>query len=109
MVGRRSKMSKKSFFFLLLFPLLISGINPKDGEQPKPVYKDIPYVQDYSISYYLTGEHKALLLKDISVNRDGQVRVLSDQGLIVPDNGSQFYPGKFVEDISYAAVTPKKI
>ena len=73
------------------------------------VYQDVPYVQDYSVKYYLPEQFRDLTLKGVSSNRDGQIRVLSGQGLIVPDNGSLFYSGGFVPDVSYAPVMARKV
>lgn len=73
------------------------------------VYRDLPYLQDYSIRYYLTPERQMLKLSAISSNRDGQIRILSDSGLLVPDNGSIFYSGKLSPDISYPPLISKKI
>ncbi|MBZ5856389.1 ligand-binding sensor domain-containing protein [Flavihumibacter profundi] len=102
-------MGKRDLYIILSFFLLISGFKEKDGDKGKPVYRDLPYRQEYSVSYYLPVHERSLHLKDISVNRDGQVRILSDSGLIVPDNGNQFYAGTFVADVSYPAIIPKKI
>ncbi len=45
----------------------------------------------------------------LSVNRDGQIRILSEDGVLVPYNGSLFYPGKLSPDLSYPQLIPKKI
>ena len=73
------------------------------------VYQDLPYLQDYSIRYYLTKEQQTFNLSAISANRDGQIQILSDRGLLVPDNGSLFYSGKLMPDISYPPLMPKRI
>ena len=98
------------FFFLILF---LFGCNGKTGnnfnQSGQPVYQDVPYLQDYSVRYYLPEQFRNATLKAVSSNRDGQIRVLSDQGIIVPDNGSLFYPGQFVPDVSYAPVMARKV
>ena len=75
----------------------------------QPVYSDEPYSQDFSVRYYLAPSHSSLKLTAISSNRDGQIRILSDSGVVVPDNGTLFYPGKLCHDISYPPLFPKKI
>jgi len=87
-------------------PLLNPEITNTKGQ---PVYQDIPYLQDLSIRYYLSPSQLNFKLSAISSNRDGQIRVLSDSGVVVPDNGSMFYPGKLIRDISYPPLFPKKI
>jgi hypothetical protein len=78
-------------------------------EKGQPIYTDQPYLQDFSVRYYLAPTHSLLKLSAISSNRDGQIRMLSDSGLFVPDNGTLFYPGKLCRDISYPPLAPKKI
>jgi len=82
------------------------AITNAKGQQ---VYQDLPYLQDHSVRYYLTKERQTLKLSAISSNRDGQIRILSDSGLFVPDNGSLFYSGKLIQDISYPPLISKKI
>ncbi len=82
------------------------AITNAKGQQ---VYQDLPYLQDYSVRYYLTKERYMLNLSSISSNRDGQIQILSDSGLLVPDNGTIFYSGKLIPDISYSPMISKKI
>ena len=105
-------------FVLAFFVLVFYGCYEKKdsvrADEPfnpsgQPVYRDVPFVQDYSVRYYLPEQFRHATLKAVSSNRDGQIRVLSDQGIIVPDNGSLFYPGLFVPDVSYAPVMERKI
>ena len=81
----------------------------KKIESKQSVYSDVPFSQDYSVRYYLTKEQQPLKLFAISANRDGQIRILSDRGVLVPDNGSLFYSGKLIPDISYTPLISKKI
>src|SRR6185437_4203688 len=83
-----------------------AAITNARGQQ---VYQDTAYLQDYSIKYYITSSHGLIRLSSISLNRDGQIRILSDQGVLVPDNGRLFYSGKLIPDISYAPLLSKKI
>jgi hypothetical protein len=50
-----------------------------------------------------------MLLSSVSVNRDNQVRILSDKGVLVPDQGSLFYFGGLIQDVSYPQLFLKKI
>ncbi len=110
-------MKKNTCYLLLFFILSLLGFKEKrkiksgviTNSKGQKVYQDAPYLQDYSVRYYLSEGKKSLKLISISVNRDDQIRILSDKGLVIPDNGTLFFPGKFVDDISYSAMSPKKI
>lgn len=83
----------------------ISVIN----EAGQPVYSDKPYIQEYSIRFYLPDENTQTLVS-VSADRNGLIKILSGNGnLLVPDNGSLFYPGKLVADIAYEPLLKKKI
>lgn len=113
------KMSNRSTQYLILLFSLFSIIGCKSNslavpgtdtnEKGQKIYKDLPYLQDFSIKYYLSGVQQNSRFSAISSNRDGQIRILSDSGLYVPDNGNLFYPGKLIRDISFPPVFPKKI
>jgi len=105
-------------FVLSFFVLVLYGCHEKNdsvradeqfNQSGQPVYRDVPFAQDYSVRYYLPEQFRNATIKAVSSNRDGQIRVLSDQGIIVPDNGSLFYPGQFVPDVSYAPVMARKV
>ncbi len=102
-----------SLFFLLVCSGFTGGKppgpHPKPRSSSQPVYRDIPYRQDYSVRYYLPENSQSIGLHALSVNRDAQIRILSDSGLWVPGNGSFLYPGQLTRDVSYRAVFPKKV
>ncbi|MEQ6122165.1 hypothetical protein [Reichenbachiella sp. MALMAid0571] len=75
----------------------------------QPVYQDKPYMQDYVVKYYLIDNQENINLKDVSANRNGNIQILSNQGLLVPENGSLFYSGGLIPDVSYSPLIPKKI
>jgi len=112
-------MSNIPSIYLILIPVFLSlnGCTEENSVPSAPdtnakgqsVYQDVPYIQDYSVRYYLPEQQNTLKLTDLSINRDGQIQILSDNGLLVPDNGSLFYSGKLVPDISYPPMIPKKI
>ena len=112
-------MKNTQLSLLLLAFILLSFIGCKNNGTPvsgeitnekgQSVYQDSPYIQDYSIRYYNAPSLQKLRLTAISANRDGQIRILSDSGLVVPDNGTLFYPGKLIRDISFPPLFPKKI
>jgi hypothetical protein len=102
---------------LIILALIIYGCNEKTdttsdisvNSKGQPVFQDIPYSQDYSIKYYLTEEQQQEDLSAISANRNGKIRILSSSGLLMPHNGSFYYSGELVPDISYTPLIPKKI
>lgn len=83
--------------------------NKSTNSLGQPVYQDVSYEQDYSVRYYLEEVQQDLKLNSISANRNGNIRILSNKGLLMPDNGSMFYPGKLIDDISYSPLIPKEI
>ncbi len=82
------------------------GNTTKNGQ---PIYQDAPYLQPTSVKYYFNALQQISKASVLSANRDGQIRILSDSGIVVPDNGSLFYAGKLIPDISYSQILPKKI
>jgi len=98
---------------LSVFPGCVKKQNEKTisatNEAGQPVYIDKPFVQEYSVKYYLAGDDKSALLA-VASDRNGLIKVLSStEKLLVPDNGSLFYPGKLVADIAYEPLLNKKI
>ncbi len=82
------------------------GIFNKIGQ---PVHVDKPFVQDYSIKFYLSEEQLEKELLAISSDRNNHIHILSEKGILVPDNGSLFYSGGLIRDLSYTPLLPKKI
>ncbi|MEL7589462.1 MAG: hypothetical protein AAGU19_22300 [Prolixibacteraceae bacterium] len=97
-------MKKLIPFFCFLF--LINMVWESLSAQ-KPVYQDVPFVQDYSIKYDLNGEGQKLL--KVASDRNGNIQVLSDKGLLKPHDGQFLYPGALVPDLSYRPMVVKKI
>ena len=112
-------MRNSSICYLLLFIISLSFIGCKfngpastaeiKNAKGQLVYQDVLYLQDLSVRYYSSISQLNSKLWAISANRDGQIRILSDSGVVVPDNGTLFYPGKLIRDISYPPLFPKKI
>ncbi len=115
---RRKEKNNKCFYVVWLLAMMcLPGFyataqkvsNKVTNAKGQPVYQDIPYWEPYSVKYYLPDSNLLQKASSIGVNRDNQVRLLTDKGLLIPDNGSLFYPGKFVRDIAYPAMRFKKI
>lgn len=106
-----------AYFSLLILLLFFAGCTSKvqynrqaqvnsNGQQ---VYQDSLFKQNFSIKYYFAEDQLKETPKAISCNRDGQIRVLLGEKIIVPDNGSLFYSGKLIQDVSYTQMLPKQI
>ncbi|MGV8096613.1 MAG: hypothetical protein AB2L24_32555 [Mangrovibacterium sp.] len=90
------------FCLLLSHPFFISFLSAQ-----KPVHQDVPFIQDYSIKYYLRSDGPKLI-KAFS-DRNNNIQVLSANGLMKPYNGRFLYPGTLVDDQSYRTMAAKKI
>ena len=111
----RNDFLKLFFLSLCLLPFvghagLIEEIQSGDtNAKGQRVYKDVPYIQEFSIKYYFSKDQKPLLRNSISANRDGQISILTNSGLLVPDNANLMYAGTFTPDIAYTPMLKKKI
>jgi hypothetical protein len=71
------------------------------------IYKDVPYLQDYTVKYFSGDE--AVGLKKVCCDRNGVIQVLTTEGLYRPDNGHFQYPGSLEPDRTYRPMADKKI
>jgi len=95
---------KKSITLFLLF-LSVVAYGQKKSNQP--VYVDKPYMQDYSIKYYLKDSQVAL--KSAFADRNGAIKIFSSAGLLLPHDGQFLYPGNLLPDQRNRTSAPKKI
>lgn len=77
------------------------------SQAKKTVYQDKPFMQDYSIKYYING--KDVSLKTAFADRNENIKVYSSEGLLVPSNGRFLYPGTLVSDNTYRTLEGKNI
>ncbi|CAG5002816.1 hypothetical protein DYBT9275_02971 [Dyadobacter sp. CECT 9275] len=93
----------KRIFTLLLSSLLVTvHVSAQTN-----AYIDTPFVQDYSIKYYLPDSTSRLF--SAVRDRNGVVSVLSAGGMLRPDGGKFQYPGSLQPDKSYKPVVDKKL
>ncbi|KAA3613364.1 MAG: hypothetical protein DWQ05_17905 [Calditrichaeota bacterium] len=85
--------------------ILLTACAEKNTRQP--VYKDVPYLQDYAIKFY--ADSSIGELKKVATDRNGVVQVLASNGLYRPNNGHFQYPGKLSQDRSYRPMADKEI
>jgi len=97
------KISLISVFYLFIITIVLTNI----VEAQRPVYKDIPFSQDYSIKFYAADEVKNI--KKVYTDRNGVIQILSSDGLLKPNAGAFLYPGTIVVDKSYRPMSDKKI
>jgi hypothetical protein len=110
-------MMKKIFsgkYCMILFILtaIFSCSSPADislNGKGQPVYTDEPYLQDYSVQYYLSDDQPDKMLFNVSADRNNHINILSDKGILVPDNGSLFYAGRLIRARAYSPMLAKNI
>ncbi|SDF17593.1 hypothetical protein SAMN04487996_109130 [Dyadobacter soli] len=91
---------------LLLSLLLLTGVTFTHA-QVQPVYKDKPYLQDFSIKYYADTTQSSL--KQVASDRNGIIQMLAKEGLRHTSAGQFLYPGKVVPDRNYRYMKDKNI
>ena len=98
---------EKKYFYLFTLLLNFSNLQAQTGNK-QPTYVDKPYPQDYSIKYYLPTESKSIL-KNCFSDRNGNIKILSNEGLLTTKNGQFLYPGILTPDQTYRTLQNKKI
>ena len=97
-------------FTLVISPLFSSGNvheHPEKENAKQPVYSDTAFIQKYSVKYFY-GEAETGLL-NVCSDRNGNVKILSRQGLLLPRAGQFLFPGTLVPDRTYRPMTDKRI
>lgn len=102
-------MMPRAFVVALCFSLLGCSSPPLETSVSTalPIYEDVAYAQDYSIQYMLAG--KPAVLQKVCADRNGNVQVLSHNGLLRPFNGKLLVPGTLVPETSYRPLKDKSI
>src|SRR5690554_1870198 len=93
---------------LLLF--IACSETPKEASPTTasmPVYKDVPYLQDYSIKY--VADNKDLSLKSAFMDRNLLIQIASSDGILRTHDGQFLYPGILMKDKTYRPLTDKNI
>ena len=94
---------QKSFILSLL---LLTGVTFTRA-QVQPVYKDKPYLQDFSIKYYADTTQGQL--RQVAADRNGIIQMVAKEGLRHISAGQFLYPGKVVPDRNYRYMKDKNI
>ena len=97
----------------LLWGVLLVGVSCSEAPKGEtattslPVYKDIPYLQDYSIKYNKQGDDQ--VLSEAFMDRNGVIQVSSSDGILRTHDGQFLYPGVLLQDKTYRPLTDKNI
>ena len=90
-----------------LFILLCFVLSQTFGQTKQPIYQDKPFLQDFSVKYYL-NDAKAQL-EATYADRNGNIKIYSSAGLLVPHDGQFLYAGSLLPDKTYRTIKDKKI
>lgn len=106
------KIIKYSYNCLLIITSLIllpscDTLFSKTDTSTGNVYSDRPFIQDYSVKYYCN--HSGAELQKVGCDRNGNIQIISSEGLMKPYNGKLLYPGTIEKDNSYRPVSDKNI
>ncbi|GBF21550.1 MULTISPECIES: ligand-binding sensor domain-containing protein [Arenibacter] len=97
----------------LLWGVLLAGVSCSEAPKGEtaatslPVYKDVPYLQDYSIKY--DKQEDDLQLFEAFMDRNGVIQVSSSDGILRTHDGQFLYPGVLLQDKTYRPLTDKNI
>ncbi|WP_165933524.1 hypothetical protein [Arundinibacter roseus] len=97
-------MYKSILSFVIGF-VFFQGVTTETHAQT--VYQDKPFQQEISVKYYV--KNPSANLQDVAVDRNGVVKVLSDQGLLMTHGGQFLYPGTLTDDPRYRFIKDKKL
>ena len=100
-------MTKITPLIALLLLLVIGSLRAQNTTSVKPIFKDIPFTQNFSVKYYFNDD--GAKLKKVYSDRNGAIQVLSSKGLLKPYAGAFLYPGTLVHDGSYRPMGDKTI
>jgi len=102
------KSFRNSIWALLLVTISCSE-SPKGETNTAslPVYKDVPYLQDYSIKY--NNQEEDIILSQAFMDRNEVIQVASSEGLLRTHDGQFLYPGVLIQDKTYRPLTDKNI
>ncbi|MEI7421784.1 MAG: hypothetical protein WCK18_06805 [Prolixibacteraceae bacterium] len=79
----------------------------KEVKVKQPAYQDTPFLQEYSIRYYAKSD--GLKLLKAGCDRNGDIKIMTSEGLFKPYDGQFLYPGTLEKDHSYRPVEKKKL
>ena len=84
-----------------------SSLEKKESVSSEPVYKDIPYKQDFAIKFNTL--EKETSLSRVFMDRNKVIQIASSEGILRTHDGQFLYPGSLVKDKTYRPLTDKHI
>ncbi len=100
----------RKLFYLLTFVggLFLCSFSPvKETKEKQPVYKDTPFLEEYSIKFYAKSDTIHLL--KVGCDRNGDIKILTSSGLYKPYGGAFQYAGTLEKDQSYRPMVKKNL
>ena len=100
----------RNFYYILTIVggfFLCSFSPAKELSTKQPVYRDTPFLQDYSIRYYTKSD--SIHPWKVGCDRNGDIKILTSAGLFKPFDGQFLYPGTLAKDHSYRPIEIKKL
>ncbi len=84
-----------------------NSIEKKEQVVSVPVYKDVPYKQDFAIKFNTPNEE--ISLSRVFMDRNKVIQIASSEGILRTHDGQFLYPGSLVKDKTYRPLTDKHI
>ncbi|WP_339840027.1 hypothetical protein [uncultured Maribacter sp.] len=84
-----------------------SSIEKKEPVVSVPVYKDVPYKQDFAIKFNTLDKEASL--SRVFMDRNKVIQIASSEGILRTHDGQFLYPGSLVKDKTYRPLTDKHV
>lgn len=81
----------------------------KTNKHGQLIYQDKPFIQDYTIKYYLPKGNEDVELHKIAADRNENIQIVSSEGLLYPYNGHFLTNGELIPEKTYKYMINKKI
>ncbi len=102
------KVNQYSIWVISL--LLLSCGSPKkekEATSSMPIYKDVPYKQDFAIKFNTLNDDASF--SRVFMDRNKVIQVASSEGILRTHAGQFLYPGSLVEDKTYRPLADKQV
>ncbi|RTE52480.1 hypothetical protein EHW67_15520 [Arenibacter aquaticus] len=103
----------KNYFHHFLGAVLLLSFSCSEAPKTEtktaslPVYKDVPYLQDYSIKY--NKQQDDLLLYQAFMDRNQTIQLSGSDGVMRTHDGQFLYPGTLLKDKTYRPIADRNI
>jgi len=105
-------MKKTLYTYFVLLLLIFASCTEASKENIEktvalPMYKDVPYQQDYAVKYKVQKED--ISLSKVFMDRNGVIQVASSDGILRTHDGQFLYPGLLIADRTYRPLSDKNV